>query len=349
MVGPTRSGRRDQPVAPRFELAVLKDGEADPAYAEVGVIHADALVYRRGVVGIGQVAGLGPLHQLDELGGMDVTAAVILVGLAAAGPPEIALVDVVVIGNRDAWYVPGQVAERPAPQVPLVEVVQLNAGVVGPGRAGTLVDLVAAEKQQVRLVMGHVPDNIVVGEPDTLRLPREVTGFNPSFQVVVAGKGRHDDLHLFHRVVPYCPGPGVPPILVVPQPQVIHYPVGSVPGAVPAVHAEGRSIARHNDLGERRRLPRPAPHDLQRHGGVIVITDGHHLGGQLEGVLVQSILGAQNRTADVIVIRSHFAAGDPPVAKPEPPRIAVRARVRYQRQVAHQQLRFDVLQSGAAE
>ena len=126
---------------------------------------------------IGQVARLRALDQPNEARRMHVPALVVAVRPATALSPEVALVHVVVVGDHDARRRPREVAVGPAPQVPLVEVVELEVRAVGGRRAAALVDLVAGEEEQVGLSLGCERRQVGVREPHPVapveRLPRD--------------------------------------------------------------------------------------------------------------------------------------------------------------------------------
>jgi hypothetical protein len=113
--------------------------------------------------------------------------AIACLGLASARAPQVAVVDVVVVRDRDAWPVARERSERTAPAIPLVQVVE--QGAVGwradDGREVALVDLITGEVEQVGIVMCDGVDEVGVWEPETVVIPAQATG-----EHLVAGERR---------------------------------------------------------------------------------------------------------------------------------------------------------------
>ena len=129
-----------------FEFTVFNDRAVDPAEIEAGVVNADALFDRSGIVRVGQVAGLLALDHLDIFVVEKITAAV------SGGhgrdfsvlAPEIALADVVIVGDGNAGPAPEDFFEGEAE-------LQPSRGVLF-----VIVALIAGEKDEVRILVIYV-------------------------------------------------------------------------------------------------------------------------------------------------------------------------------------------------
>ena len=70
----------------------------------------------------------------------------------AAVAPDIAVIDIVIVGNADAWRVTHDITECPEPQIPFVEIIQFGLGqrfADNPSRIA-FVNLIAREEEQIR-------------------------------------------------------------------------------------------------------------------------------------------------------------------------------------------------------
>jgi hypothetical protein len=98
------------------------------------VVHADAALHRRRIVGVGQVARLSALDHAHAVGVLEVAS--IMAGwrvrLLAALLPQVGLAHIVVVGNGDRRTIAqdgAEVATEPQPGlVVTVVVVDLVAG-----------------------------------------------------------------------------------------------------------------------------------------------------------------------------------------------------------------------------
>ena len=93
--------------------------------------------------------------------------------MTAARAPDVAVIDVMVVGNGNGGDVLRQVAERPAPEVPLVEIVEPWMFAVGPRGACALVDVVPAEEKEIGFVGRDMFGKVCVGKPEALPVPVE--------------------------------------------------------------------------------------------------------------------------------------------------------------------------------
>ena len=139
---------------------VGEDREAPPTPLQDRVVRRDPSFERPGGVRRGEMRHLGAMHRVDELRRHHVAAAVLLrESLGVLTPtgvaPDVPVVDVVIVGDDDRGEPPRQLAERPAVAV-LRQVVaerRRRGARANRGRPGPLVDLIAGEVEQVRLVV----------------------------------------------------------------------------------------------------------------------------------------------------------------------------------------------------
>ena len=120
------------------------------------MIGGDALLNGFGVRGVGEMGDLSAVDGVDEERVHLVTTGVRSVatdtfrfdGLLAGRAPNVAVIDIVVVGEADGGPVAYEVAEGPAPADPVVEIV--DAGSIGrcsdDACKTTLVDLVTGEE-----------------------------------------------------------------------------------------------------------------------------------------------------------------------------------------------------------
>ena len=109
-----------------FPLAVGDDREADAAIYHITKINADVLFARRRVVRVGMVRDVGAMHGVNHAGGFEVPAAGGCTGIGlgidhfrATFPPDVALENVVIVGQTERGTVAHHFAERPAELVEL--------------------------------------------------------------------------------------------------------------------------------------------------------------------------------------------------------------------------------------
>src|SRR5262249_22050729 len=106
------AGRRHLPLRARLELAGGQDGENGPSVRERPEIDTDSLAGWRRVGGVRVVRCLDLVDDVDP-GRRHLIAAAFLRTVPRRAPlaPDVALVDVVVVGNRDA----GPIAQELSP------------------------------------------------------------------------------------------------------------------------------------------------------------------------------------------------------------------------------------------
>ena len=171
VVGAAGRGGRDLAVRAGLVLAIGEDREADAAVGERAVVADDPLLARLGRR-VGVVRGLDPMHGVDEVGGHLVAALRLGLGGVAGGrgaalAPEVAVVDVVVVGDLDRRAVLHQLAPGPAVLIPLPEHVEDGDRRLAPldaEAAGRLVVLVAGEGEEVRVERRDAGDAVRVRE-----------------------------------------------------------------------------------------------------------------------------------------------------------------------------------------
>ena len=207
----------------RFEFSVFEYCKIDSAVVHRTIIHPNALLYRRRVIGVGQMAGLCPLGHLYKLGRHYISAFIIFVGPAPTGTPKVALVNIVVVRDANRWNIFCHVTICPAPEVPFIKIIEhglIQRFSNGNGGACAFINLVAAEKQYVRLVLQYICDDIIMRKPEPVSCPRKCAGIflfsedpgkRTSVQsrmgnVVIACKAGQNYYSLFHGVPPYRAG-----------------------------------------------------------------------------------------------------------------------------------------------
>ena len=146
----------------RLELAVLDDGEARAAVAQLGEVDLDAALARRLVGCIRQVAGLGTLHRVDPVDLHQESAflktSAVRRSRQGATPlaPNIALKDVVIVGDDDARAILQDRAPSPAELPVLAQVIEHCLFGRFPARNAEspvdLIDLIAGEINNARLL-----------------------------------------------------------------------------------------------------------------------------------------------------------------------------------------------------
>ena len=123
------------------------------------------------------------MHRIHHVG-IELVAAGILLrqsflrtanGLDATCPPDVSVIDVVIVGDDDARPVPDQLPETPKPSLVLRVIVEDDSGAIDPGHVA-FVDLVTGEEVEIGPMGVHPLHQILVGEPDTLSIPCLVRG-----------------------------------------------------------------------------------------------------------------------------------------------------------------------------
>ncbi len=138
---------------------------------------------------------LGDVDGVDLPGGQLVATGILgggarlLAAALAAGAPDVAVIDIVIIGDGDAGSVAGQFAEGAIPAQELGVVVEqhlVGRAALCPGDV-PLVDLVAGETEQIGLVCGDPGSDLLMWKPDGGGVPRQLTG-----EVLHAGEESDD-------------------------------------------------------------------------------------------------------------------------------------------------------------
>jgi len=249
----------------RLELTVLDDGETDSPDVQRGIINSDAALDGCRVVRVGQMACLGAFDLLDVPDGGVVSTVVAGtgVGLLATGAPQIGLADVVIVRDGDRGNLTDDLAEVLAEPQPVLEML------------GVVIDLVAAEEQQVGPEPLDVFDDVGLGQVSA------VSGHD-----AVAGECRHGD-----------------DILVggVPQNPAVEECTPAVGDAIvnrlcriPVFHPERRSPAVLDDLCGGYLFPFAVLFYFQPHSPRVVVCQRIELGGELEYVIVYGVQGKTN-------------------------------------------------------
>ena len=259
---------RHEALRARFELPVFDDREADSAHRQIGVVDGDASFDGSRIVGVRKVARLRPLHLVDVLDRLEIAAVVPRTGvrLLAAGPPEVPVTDVVIVGNRDRGRVADDFAEVPAELEPVGQMPVV------------VVDLIAGEEQQVGIQLLDVLDDVVFRNVSAMRRIDRVPG-----------ESRHDDDVLLDGVSADQP--------LVERRLAVCHSVGRVFRRVPVFDAKRGRPPRfdHFRLGDL--PPSAALQDLQADGPVAVFTQRIELGRQLHDVVLNRV----QRKADLLV------------------------------------------------
>jgi hypothetical protein len=249
-----------------FEVAVREDGEADAAVVHGGVEDVDAAVHGSGIVGVGEVVGVSAHDGVDEVG-MHAEAAIGETTdecFAAVLAPDVALEDVVVVGDDDRGAVAHEVAEGPAEEPEFAEVVEngLVDGLANEAVAGhPFVDLVAGEEEEIGVLGGDVAHERVVGE--------EV--------VLVAGEAGDDEFLvdgiLADGAGPFGGGAGV----------FVEDAVGDVFFVVPLRHSKGGGAGERVDRFFGEFFPVFALLDFEADGVGVFVAEGRHHGRHFHG------------------------------------------------------------------
>ncbi len=126
------------------------------------------------------------MHRVDETRAHAVTTPILSPQLApirlvldhATVTPHIAVIDIMVIWNRDRWQPSGQAGEGHAPAQPLALIVEQGL-MQRPGNRGAqipFVDLVSSKKEQVGLGSADGRHQVIVRKPKPRIVPGQITG-----------------------------------------------------------------------------------------------------------------------------------------------------------------------------
>ena len=157
-----------------LELAIGEYRDADVGVFDTGRVDAVALADGSIDERVGQVRGLGHVDGIDLARGQLVAAGILgsgarfLAAALAAGSPDVAVIDIVIIGDGDAGSVASQFAEGSIPAQKLGVVVEQH--LVGRTAFCTrnvpLVDLIPGKTEQIRLVGCDPFCDLLMGKPD---------------------------------------------------------------------------------------------------------------------------------------------------------------------------------------
>ena len=116
------------------------------------------------------MAALSPLHDIHEITPAAIPAPILVAfgRQPSAVPPQVAVINIVIIDLNHRRSVSRQLSERPDPQVPLVEVIERGRETAVPARRVAFVKLIPGEDQQVRGVATQVFDQPAMGKVEVL-------------------------------------------------------------------------------------------------------------------------------------------------------------------------------------
>ena len=276
----------------RLELAILDDRKARAAIAQLCEVHLDPARAGCRVDRIGQVAGLGALHRIDPVNLHQESASLKTGAVRRPGQgtpalsPNIALEDIVVVGNDDAGAILQDRAPRP-PELPvLAQVVEhrllarLAAGDTEPAIA--LVDLVTGEERNVGILDCDVADHATLRKD----LP------------VIAGEHADPQLLLVARVF----ANDAAPVVLLPL-ERISDAVLDVARCVPTVDPEDRRARQALDGNRGDRRPARSPACLEPRRPLVLIAEWREMRRELEYSPAQRVLRPQDRTKGLIGMR----------------------------------------------
>jgi hypothetical protein len=245
----SRAHLRDRAGRPGLELAVFENREVDAAEHQPREIDADPLLDRRGIDRVGEVPGLLPLDHVHVAGREEVAAvgAVFAKSLLAAGPPQVWVADVVVVGDRHGGPVADHVAKLQTEFDPRIRVLLVA------------IRLVAGEEEQVGVGCPQAGHDLL---PRPWRFGRVAREHGHGDRLLVGGIAADDAFEDRRVAMPHA--------------------VGVVAGGVPVVDAEvgipaGIVHCRPRDL-----FPGPTPPDLEPHLPRLTRLEREELRGELE-------------------------------------------------------------------
>ena len=285
-----------------LEFAVFNHREAHLPVNHVAIIHADALLDGRGVEGGRMMRGLRALHRVYKIRVHSITALVVVGHVflrAAVLAPDVALINIVVVGQAKRRAVAHEVTESPAEEIPLAEVIQnglVHRLAVNAIAAHALVNLVAGKEQHIRIMNGHVGRNLAIGKSG----------------IRVAGKTGHDEFLPLHGVVPNGAGPVMRFAL-----EQIRHAVRHILRAVPFRHTEMRGAGLGVDGRGGCLFPLAVPIEFQPHIFRRLGAKRHELHGHLHHVAAQRMHRPQNRPPCAFLVSSNLVADEFPVIKPK--------------------------------
>ncbi len=219
-----------------------------------------------------------------------------------------------------------EVAERPAAQVPLVEIVERLVGVAcRRRRARALVDLIAGEEQQVGILLLEAPGEVGVREPQ--RLARELVAGSPEPvpHLVHAGQRREAQLAAAGLGANHARVLGIR----------VAQPILSALRRVPLGNPEHRGVVRRCELLPTDFGPGAAALHLEPHLTAGLADTRHHHRRHLQHAARHGMERGDDRPQGLLGARAQHAPAELPVREPEPARVAPgRAAMTDEREVA---------------
>ena len=224
--------------------------------------------------------------------------------VCAAAAPDIALVDVVVVGDENGGAVAHEIAEGPADDVPLAEVVGgggLDGEALDAVAGDVFVDLVTGEEEEVGVVVEEVVDGGDIGEAG----------------VLVAGEAGDDEIGLVDGVAADGAFPEVGDGFTGGGDEGIDEAVADIAGVVPTGDAEGGGAGEGVDDFLVDGLPVAVFVDLELDGGGVLDAEGRHLGGHFEDAVGEGVLGPEDGAEGVVGVMLDAGTVEGPVIEPE--------------------------------
>ena len=291
MVG-SRPHFGDLALGAALELPVFEDGKIDAADSQAGVVDSDLAEHGCGIERIGQVPGLAALDHVHVASGVEVATAGSgrRGGLFTVFAPDVALSNVVVVGDGDHRSVAEDVSELDAPFEPAEGVL------------GVVVRLVSGKEQQVGVLAFEVVDDAGSRTGAAARVARECSDDD---HVLVGGVATHQSVEGRSR----------------PKADAVADVLAVVPVLDPKVSTPAQLV----DLGTSRFCPGLARLKLQPNHPGLIRQQREQLGGQFQDALVMCVDGkGEHLIARHHQARFHLAFGFPPFAG----RVGIEARER---------------------
>ena len=165
-------------------LAVFENREAHASVFESGVESLDPVAMRTGIDRVREVARLGELGRVDPVRVSGVPASrAFVIDEDCAVAPKVGEKNIMIVGDHDGGTISHQFAEGLAELSVLLEVVLhplrhflLGLGVKHGAAVVVLVDLVAGEDDEVRIVGNHLGDRFLPG-PGNVLVAGKTSGF----------------------------------------------------------------------------------------------------------------------------------------------------------------------------
>jgi len=272
------------------------------------------------------MAGLGPLDHVNPVRGHFVTAAVLGISTAQAGigsftaaTPDVTVIDIVIVWDRNSRPVPHQIPITPSENVPLTQIVQrrlVDGAALHTVAANTFVYLVPTEKQQIGIMGFQLGNDVIIGKT----------------QIVVTGEGRYGDFIFINRFFTDRTsekGLAKAPVGIS---QRIDQSIRPIPAPIPRRNLKCSSSGHGVDCRLRDRFPFQPVFDSHFHARR-AIADWRHLGGKLDRAFAECVLSKKHRTESPLGIMCNFSSVNTPVFEPELDITVVFIAVTDQRQI----------------